>query len=67
MGVPMLNTRYNKATYSALVAALFVFASALCVQFNVIIKPELWAAAQGLAQAFISFLVPNKETPPPGD
>lgn len=50
---------YNKATLSALAAAVFVLLAALSVQFDVKVRPETWAAVQGFAQAFISFLVPN--------
>lgn len=56
-----MNTSWNKTTYSAIAGALFILAAALCSQFNIQIKPELWAALQGISQALIPALVPNKD------
>lgn len=56
-----MNSQWNKTTYSAIAGAVFLLAAALCSQFNITVKPELWAAVQGVVQALIPAFVPNKE------
>ena len=57
----LLNTSYNKATYTGVAAAGFVLLAALSVQFGWNIRPETWAAMQGFVTALVTLMVPNKE------